>query len=140
MKLSDWEQLAWAKTLEFISSGRRNAWLDLGRTGELYVRNGQRFNLSGPEQLDRTFEIANISITERHRGKGWFKRYLRMLGEVQQSKTFPIQDFVVIESVQNPNLLRHLNSRGWLGMANTPNTFTLSRAEIANAYKDVSLL
>jgi hypothetical protein len=88
--------------------------------------------------LDPTFEIANIITPEEYRGKGWFKQYLRLLGELDK-RVVPIPNFIVIESVQNPDLIKHLNSSGWLTVTETPNTFSMSRLKICKVYRDISI-
>lgn len=75
----DFEAAIQKKTINFLKSqgtlGKRE-WI-YTEESSIYVRMGNRY-INGNREI--TFEIASVMLKRELRGKGWFRRYLRMIG------------------------------------------------------------
>lgn len=87
---------------EFLTSNRRNAWVDLPE-GKMYLRRGMQ-----PGGI-RTIDMANVDFEQK--GTGAFTKYLGHLE--QRMGEAPNLDAVVVESIFNPMLIPFLKRRGY---------------------------
>lgn len=123
MTLTEFEADIWNQTVVFLKEplrmGKRRWLRNAG--GEVYLRMGNRV-IGG--KLVPSFEIAAIAVEEKLQGKGWFRRYLRLLG------TYPLlPNCTILESVNAPKLLKHAKQY-WHPLDGCPQTFYLTQPEL----------
>ena len=90
----------------FIESTQRNAWIQYGPM-DVYIRRGIR--IFETSKITPTLEIASATIEEPFRGRGTFKRFLRMALRTIKNPANRFQS-VYIECVHNDRLFAHLTA------------------------------
>jgi N-acetylglutamate synthase-like GNAT family acetyltransferase len=92
----------------FLLGSNRNCWLNYPDF-HVYVRKGyHRINQANPVSM--TFDIANIDVEARQRGKGIFTDWLTLVERETKSAGL---EAVYVENVLNPRLADFLTRRGY---------------------------
>jgi len=91
----------------FLVSTHRSHWLEIGPM-LVYVRKGTHLISAG---LVKTFDVANISVNEEERGKGWFTALLDVL-----EARWNGHHVIYVEQILEPRLYSFLENRGYISV------------------------
>lgn len=95
----------------FLSTGQRNAWIEVNLYGKVFVRRSVR--AVGMDELFSALDIAAIEFKPTYRGKGFFKKTLKVFEKNARQIGLSA---LYVECIHEPRLHAHLLRQGFKEM------------------------